>query len=218
MDKRILYLLKPSHFFRLLNQSQIETGHLNRSLAPHQPFHPNLRHTIPNPSSTLMSPSYSSLKSGQDENAAIGVSLDRRSSCHSVFSRAIWSSDSLVLLSNNAHVATTPKLVPILWRLCWNRASCSWAVVTEDDPLSGTDARCLSRITERSCSCEGCITTDDGCDISLAKYPLSNGWITPCCRAGIELGSDSICTAPSSVSWAVLCWAINLGQSWSYQI
>lgn len=69
--------------------------------------------------------------------------------------------------------------------------------MTEDDLPSGTGARCLGRSTERSCSSEGCILTDDGCDISLAKYSLSNGWITLCCRSGIEFGSHSICAAPS---------------------
>lgn len=74
--------------FRLLNHSQTETGHLVCSLA-HQSFHPSLWHTIPILSFTRVSPSYSSLKSGQDEDAAIGAFLDWRTSCHSVFSRAI---------------------------------------------------------------------------------------------------------------------------------
>lgn len=205
--------------FRLLNHSQTETGHLVCSLA-HQSFHPSLWHTIPILSFKRVSPSYSSLKSGQDDDAAIGAFLDGRTSCHSVFSRAISSFASLVLISNHVHVAKSSKLVPILSRLFWIRALCSWTVVTEDDTPSGTDARwCLSRSTERSCSSEGCSLTDDGCNISLAKYPLPNGWTTPCCRAGIEFGSDSICTAlrvPSSMSWAMMCWAINLRQLWSY--
>lgn len=74
--------------FRLLNHSQTETGHLVCSLAP-QSFHPSLWQTIPILSFTRVSPSYSSLKSGQDEDAVIGAFLDWRTSCHSVFSREI---------------------------------------------------------------------------------------------------------------------------------
>lgn len=79
------------------------------------------------PSPTLVSPPYSSLKSGQDEDAAIGAFLDRRTSCHSFFSRAIWSFASLVLIPNHVHVVESSKPLPILLESrSWFVNRCDW--------------------------------------------------------------------------------------------